>query len=309
MKYSYLCKELKITIMKKLYGSGVALVTPFCADGAVDYTALERLVQYVTDGGISYLVVMGTTAENATLSKSEKQDILSFVVKKNDGKLPIVFGIGGNSTLQTVEDMKEYDLTGVDAILSVVPYYNKPNQQGLYEHFAYIAKHAPLPIILYNVPGRTGVNMCAETTLRLAHEFRNIVAIKEASGSVTQANYIVKGKPEDFLVISGDDNLAVPIMSVGGAGVISVSANAIPKEVSTCVDLCLEGNFKEAGIVLNRILEFQDLIFAEGNPTGVKAAMAMKGILDNNLRLPLVKSSKVLDEKLSKTMKENSLNS
>lgn len=293
--------------MKKLYGSGVALVTPFCSDGAIDYIALDRLIQYVTDGGISYLVVMGTTAENATLSKKERQDILSFVVKKNGGKLPIVFGIGGNSTVQVVEDMREYDLNGVDFILSVVPYYNKPNQQGIYEHFAYIAKHSSLPIILYNVPGRTGVNMSAETTLKLAHEFKNIVAIKEASGSVTQANYIVKGKPNDFLVISGDDNLTLPIMSIGGVGVISVSANAIPQEVSTLVNLCLKDNFKDAGVILNRILEFQDLIFAEGNPTGIKSAMAIKGIIDNNLRLPLVKSSKILDEKLQKLMKENSL--
>lgn len=281
--------------MKKLYGSGVALVTPFCSDKSIDYVALERLVEHVIDGGISYLVVMGTTAENATLNRKEKQDILSFVVDKNRGRLPIVFGIGGNNTLAVVEDMREYDLKGVDAILSVAPYYNKPNQRGHYEHFAYIAKHSPLPIILYNVPGRTGVNMSAETTLKLAHEFKNIVAIKEASGSVSQINYILKDKPTDFLVISGDDNLTVPLMSIGAVGVISVSANAIPKEVSACVNACLDGDYKSATKILNRILEFQDFIFAEGNPTGVKSAMTILNLIDNNLRLPLVTSSEGYD--------------
>lgn len=293
--------------MEKLIGSGVALVTPFCADMSVDYVSLERLVEHVISGGISYLVVMGTTAENATLTKREKQDILSFVVAKNRGRLPIVFGIGGNNTMAVVDDMKDYDLTGVDVILSVVPYYNKPNQRGLYEHFAYIAKHSPLPIILYNVPGRTGVNMSAETTLKLAHDFKNIVAIKEASGNLNQVSYILKDKPKDFLVISGDDNLTVPMMSIGGVGVISVSANAVPYEVSQCVKECLRGDFMAATKVLNRLLEFQDLIFVEGNPTGVKSAMVIRGILENNLRLPLVASSEAYDAKMLSIMKTNKL--
>lgn len=293
--------------MEKLIGSGVALVTPFCADMSVDYVSLERLVEHVISGGISYLVVMGTTAENATLTKREKQDILSFVVAKNRGRLPIVFGIGGNNTMAVVDDMKDYDLTGVDVILSVVPYYNKPNQRGLYEHFAYIAKHSQLPIILYNVPGRTGVNMSAETTLKLAHDFKNIVAIKEASGNLNQVSYILKDKPKDFLVISGDDNLTVPMMSIGGVGVISVSANAVPYEVSQCVKECLRGDFMAATKVLNRLLEFQDLIFVEGNPTGVKSAMVIRGILENNLRLPLVASSEAYDAKMLSIMKTNKL--
>lgn len=293
--------------MEKLIGSGVALVTPFCADMSVDYVSLERLVEHVISGGISYLVVMGTTAENATLTKREKQDILSFVVAKNRGRLPIVFGIGGNNTMAVVDDMKDYDLTGVDVILSVVPYYNKPNQRGLYEHFAYIAKHSQLPIILYNVPGRTGVNMSAETTLKLAHDFKNIVAIKEASGNLNQVSYILKDKPKDFLVISGDDNMTVPMMSIGGVGVISVSANAVPYEVSQCVKECLRGDFMAATKVLNRLLEFQDLIFVEGNPTGVKSAMVIRGILENNLRLPLVASSEAYDAKMLSIMKTNKL--
>lgn len=293
--------------MEKLKGSGVALVTPFKNDMSIDYAAIERMIEHVTTNGISYLVVMGTTAENATLNKKEKQEILSFVVAKNSSRLPIVFGIGGNDTLAIVKDMNEYDLTGVDVILSVTPYYNKPNQSGLYEHFAYIATHSPLPIILYNVPGRTGVNMSADTTVKLAHQFKNIVAVKEASGNLNQISYIMKNKPSDFLVISGDDNLTIPMMSLGGVGVISVSANAIPYEVSQCVKACERGDYKVANAIFSRILEFQDLIFEEGNPTGVKSAMSIIGLLDNNLRLPLVKSSEGLDVKMLNLMKANKL--
>lgn len=293
--------------MEKFLGSGVALVTPFCEDMSVDYVALERLVEHVITGGISYLVVMGTTAENATLTKKEKQSILSFVVQKNKGRLPIIFGIGGNNTMGVVEDMETYDLAGVDALLSVTPYYNKPNQCGLYEHFACIAKHAPLPVVLYNVPGRTGVCMSAETTLKLAHDFKNIVAIKEASGNLNLVSYILKDKPKDFLVISGDDNLTIPMMSLGAVGVISVAANAIPCEVAECVRECTKENYVKANNILSRILEFQDLIFAEGNPTGIKSAMALRGILENNLRLPLVRSSEAFDVKMKNLMKANNL--
>ena len=293
--------------MEELRGSGVALVTPFCQDGSIDYTSLDKIVEHVIDGGISYLVVMGTTAENATLTKKEKQDILDFVVLKNAGRLPVVFGIGGNCTNAVAQDMNDYNLSGVCAILSVTPYYNKPNQKGLYAHFAFLAKSSPLPIILYNVPCRTGVNMSADTTLKLAREFSNIVAIKDASGDLGQLSYILKDKPLDFMVISGDDNLTIPIMSLGGVGVISVSANAIPSEVSKCVSLCKDGNYIGANEVLKSILEFQDLIFCEGNPVGVKSAMTIKGLISNNLRLPLVCSSADLDSRLSSLMLRHDL--
>lgn len=293
--------------MELIKGSGVALVTPFFSDGTIDFKSLEKLIEHIIEGRISYFVVMGTTAENATLTMDEKQKVLSFIVDKNRGRLPIVFGIGGNNTIQVAKDMMSYNLDGVCAILSVSPYYNKPNQRGLYEHFAYLATHSPLPIILYNVPGRTGVNISADTTLKLANEFSNIVAIKEASADLNQISYIIKDKPEPFLVISGDDNLTLPIMSLGGVGVISVSANAIPLEVSECVRMCETGDLSGANDILKRILEFQDLIFTEGNPVGIKSAMSIKNLLENNFRLPLVRSSKLLDERILSLMKSNNL--
>lgn len=294
-------------MMKNFYGTGVALVTPFEDNGMIDYTALERTVEYAISGGVDYLVVMGTTAENPVLSFNEKQEVLSFVVKVANKRAPIVLGIGSNNTQCVINDMKSYCLDGVGAILSVVPYYNKPNQAGIYAHFAAISANSPLPIILYNVPGRTGANMTADTVIRLANDFENIVAVKEASGNMSQVAYILKNKPADFALISGDDNLTMPIISMGGAGVISVSANAIPNEVSECVSNALAGDFIKAREAYYKILEFQDIIFEEGNPVGIKCAMAIKGLLENNLRLPLVPSSARLEEKLRNVMQENGL--
>lgn len=291
----------------KFIGTGVALITPFLNDGSVDFVSLERVVDHTINGGVDYLLVMGTTAENATLSKEEKQLILSSVVKQNAGRLPIVYGIGSNNTQNVINDIKSTDLTGVDGLLVVAPYYNKPNQEGLYQHFAAIAENSPLSIILYNVPGRTGVCMSAETTLRLAYKYENVVAIKEASGNINLISYILKDCPSDFAVISGDDNLTLPIIALGGKGVISVSANCLPKEVSGCVRACLNNDFAEGNKILKQILEFQDFIFAEGNPTGIKAAMKIKGLLENNLRLPLVPSSDNYNKKMSDILIKNDL--
>ncbi len=274
--------------MNKFWGSGVALVTPFNADKEIDYPALQRMIEHQIEGGTDYFLVMGTTAENPTLSKSERQAILSFVVEVNDNRKPIVFGIGGNNTATVIEDMRQYDLSGVDAILSVSPYYNKPNQEGLYQHYAAISEHAPLPIILYNVPSRTGGNISVETTLRIAKNLKNVIGIKEACGDIEQIAYILKDKPKDFIVISGDDNLSLPVIALGGVGVLSVSANAIPKEVTSYIHLALKGDFEGARNILNRIMEFQDFIFEEGNPTGIKCAMNIKGMIEEDLRLPLV---------------------
>lgn len=291
----------------KFTGTGVALITPFNSDGSVDFSSLERVVAHTIDGGVDYLLVMGTTAENATLNKEERQTILRAVVKQNNGRLPIVYGIGCNNTQTVIDDVKNTDLLGVDGLLVVAPYYNKPNQEGLYQHFAAIAESSPLPIILYNVPGRTGVTMSAATTLRLAHKYENIVAIKEASGNLNIVSYILKDCPADFAVISGDDNLTLPIIALGGVGVISVSANCLPKEVSDCVRACLNNDYAEGNRILKQLLEFQDFIFAEGNPTGIKSAMSIKGLIKNYLRLPLVPSSESYDKKMEDIIKVNSL--
>ncbi len=277
--------------MNRFHGTGVALVTPFDNKGAIDYPALKRVVNNVIDGGVDYLLVMGTTAENPTLSFRERQDILTFIVEVNDNRLPLVFGIGGNSTPAIIDDMRSYDLSGVDAILSVTPYYNKPNQEGLFRHYQELDKHTPLPIIVYNVPGRTSVNITPTTTLRIANELKNIIGIKEASGDIEQIGYILKDKPNDFLVISGDDNLTLPLIALGAVGVMSVAANALPREVSRYVRAALDGKTEEARAGLFRLMEFQDYIFEEGNPTGIKSAMAIKGLIDNNLRMPLVPST------------------
>lgn len=238
------------------------------------------------------------------MTAEERQAVFSFVVEKVKGRVPLMVGIGGNNTLAVAEEMSRFDLTGADAILSVVPYYNKPNQQGVYEHYKYLAQHAPLPLVLYNVPGRTGVNMCAETTLRLAHEFPNIIAIKEASGNMGQAGYILREKPESFRVISGDDNTALPLIALGGDGVISVSANAFPQAVSNLIGGALSGDYATARVYQYRLMEATDLLFAEGNPVGVKAALAIKGIVRNYLRLPLVPATQGLCDKLAANMEK-----
>lgn len=292
-------------MIEKLKGLGVALVTPFTDKGEVDYAALERLVDYVIEGGVDYLVVMGTTGETPTLTLPERVAVLRAVKARNAGRLPLVVGVGGNDTARVVELIDQTNLDGVDAILSVTPFYNKPSQRGLFEHYKYIAERSPRPIILYNVPGRTGVNMEAETTLRIARECPNVVAIKEASGNLEQITRVIDGAPEDFLVISGDDSLALPIMKAGGVGVISVAANAFPEYFATLIANQIKGGCDQLNESLfERIRPTIKMLFAEGNPPGVKAALAVKGIVGNNLRLPLVAVSEELYGALATAIRE-----
>lgn len=276
---------------RKFQGTGVAIVTPFKADKTVDYDALEKLVEHLITNGIDYLVVQGTTGESVTLTQQEKKDTLAFVIKVNGGRLPIVLGIGGNATDVVVNAFKTTDLTGVDAILSVSPYYNKPTQEGIYQHYKAIAEVSTLPIILYNVPGRTSSNMLPETTLRLARDFENIIAIKEASGNLEQCMEIIQNKPEDFLVISGDDALAFPFVAIGGDGVISVIANAFPKGFSDMITNALEHNIDDAKALHYKYFELIHYLFVDGNPAGVKVALKLLGITDDAVRLPLVNVS------------------
>lgn len=285
-------------INKKLTGMGVALVTPFNSDESIDFDALARIVEHQIKNGTDYLVVCGTTAETPTLTESEKEAVKQFVVECANGRLPIVLGIGGNNTKSVVEKLQTTDLTGVDAILSVTPYYNKPSQEGLYQHYAAIAKASPLPVILYNVPGRTGVNMLASTTLRLASEFPNICAIKEASGNFSQIDDIIKNKPEEFMVISGDDGITFPLITLGAVGVISVIGNAFPREFSKMVRLALNGDYDSARQIHHRFTELIELLFVEGNPAGVKSMLAVMGFIDNKLRLPLVPNTIKTYEKI-----------
>lgn len=292
--------------MNELLGTGVALITPFDKNKKVDTAALERLVNYVIDGGVDYLVVMGTTAENPTLSSIEKELVLETVIKANQKRKPIVFGIGGNNTLKVIEEIEQKNNhSDIFAFLSVTPYYNKPNQKGLYNHYASIAKVSDKPIILYNVPGRTGINMLSETTLKLANDFKNIVAIKEASGSFEQIMEIIEKKPDSFMVISGDDGITMPLISVGVKGVISVVANAIPKMFSQMVKLSLNNQFSEAKNIHYQLLEFCRLVFAEGNPTGIKNALYHLSIIENELRLPLVSASEELSLKIKHWINKN----
>lgn len=292
-------------MIEKLKGLGVALVTPFTASGEVDYPALERLVDYVIEGGVDYLVVMGTTGETPTLTLPERVAVLRAVKARNAGRLPLVVGVGSNDTARVVELIDQTNLDGVDAILSVTPFYNKPSQRGLFEHYKYIAERSPRPIILYNVPGRTGVNMEAETTLRIARECPNVVAIKEASGDLEQIGRVIDGAPEGFLVISGDDSLALPIMKAGGVGVISVAANAFPHYFATLIGAQEEGGSVANDEMFEKIRPTIKMLFAEGNPPGVKAALAIKGVIDNNLRLPLVPITEQLYEELERAIKES----
>lgn len=278
-------------VLPKLKGLGVALVTPFNEAGQVDYPALDRLVDYVIDGGVDYLVVMGTTGETPTLAIPERVAVLRAVKARNAGRLPIVVGVGGNDTARVVELIDQTNLDGVDAILSVTPFYNKPSQRGLFEHYKYISERSPRPIILYNVPGRTGVNMEAETTLRIARECPNVVAVKEASGNMEQIEKIINGSPEGFLVISGDDSLALPVMKAGGVGVISVAANSFPSCFAELIKTQAQGGTKENDEKFEAIRPAVKMLFAEGNPSGVKAALTVKGVIKNYLRLPLVPAS------------------
>lgn len=279
-------------------GVGVALVTPFTKEGTVDFPALKRLVGSVTAGGADYLVVLGTTAETPTLSSGEKEAVRNAVVEANGGRLPLVIGIGGNNTADVVGHIERFDFTGFDALLSVVPYYNKPSQEGIYRHYKAVAEASPRPVVLYNVPGRTGVNMTAATTLRLARDFDNVAAIKEASGNLSQAAYILRDRPEGFLVISGDDNLTLPMMALGADGIISVAANAFPERFSEMVHAAVRGEFGPASRLHMRLMEAVDALFEEGNPVGIKAALHIRGIVENTLRLPLVPSSDRLHDRL-----------
>mgnify|MGYP000233208325 FL=1 len=271
-----------------LSGMGVALITPFKEDESIDFDALARLIEYQIQNGTDYLVVLGTTAETPTLTEAEKMAIQDFVLERAKGRIPLVLGVSGNNTRAVVDRLKRDPLDGFDAVLSVVPYYNKPSQEGIYQHYKAIAAATVKPVILYNVPGRTGVNMTAETTLRLARECNNIIAIKEASGNITQMDDIIKNKPVDFMVISGDDGITFPLLTLGAVGVISVIGNAFPKEFSKMVRLALNGDFKQALQIHHRFTELFSLLFVDGNPAGVKCLLNMMGYIENRLRLPLV---------------------
>jgi len=283
---------------------GVALITPFKDDESVDFEALARLVEHLIKNNTDYLVVLGTTAETPTLTEEEKEEVTRFVVQCVGGRLPIVLGIGGNNTKLVIEKIRTTDLSGIDAILSVTPYYNKPSQEGLYQHFAAIAKASPLPVVLYNVPGRTGVNMTADTTIRLAKEFSNICAIKEASGNFTQIDDIIKNKPADFMVISGDDGITFPLITLGAVGVISVIGNAFPREFSKMVRLALQGDYDRARNIHYHFTELIQLLFVEGNPAGVKSMLALMGFIENKLRLPLVPNTINTYEKIRQVLNQ-----
>ncbi len=271
-----------------LRGMGVALITPFKEDESVDYDALLRLVDYQLQNGTDYLVVLGTTAETPTLTEDEKKQIIEIVVSRVNGRIPIILGEGGNNTRAIVDKLKKNNYEGIDGILSVVPYYNKPSQEGIYQHYKAISEASPLPIISYNVPGRTGVNMTADTTLRIATDFPNIVAVKEASGNMSQMDEIIKRKPEYFDVISGDDGVTFPLITLGAVGVISVIGNAFPKEFSRMTRLALEGDYNSALTIHHSFNELFNLLFVDGNPAGVKCMLNMMGYIENKLRLPLV---------------------
>ena len=290
--------------MKKFRGTGVAIVTPFKNDSSIDFAALGRVVNHVINGGVNYIVVMGTTGESVTLTKDEKKAIISYVVEAIDNRVPLVVGIGGNNTQEVINCIRHSNLTGVDGILSVAPYYNKPNQRGLFQHFKAIATCSPIPVIIYNVPGRTCSNISSDTCLELAHECENIVAVKEASGDIAQIMRIIKGKPENFSVISGDDMMTIPIIAVGGSGVISVLANAFPALTSELVNHALKNNFKSARELQLRYLEMTELLFIDGNPAGVKAMLSIMNLCQNNLRLPLVPVNRTLYTRIQKAIDE-----
>lgn len=291
--------------MYNFQGTGVAIVTPFRTDSSIDFKSLGNLVENLIIKGIDYLVVLGTTGESVTLSKDEKKAVINYVVDINSGRVPVVIGVGGNNTHEVVAQIKKNSFNGVDAILSVAPYYNKPTQKGLFMHYEMIAATCPVPVILYNVPGRTGVNMAAETILELAHKSKNIVAIKEASGDLDKITRIMKDKPKEFQVISGDDILTIPIISEGGIGVISVLGNAFPSEVSQLVSYALKGDFKEACNMHFKFTELIDLLFVDGNPAGIKAVLHQMKFISNALRLPLTPVEKDTYDKISKLLLHN----
>jgi 4-hydroxy-tetrahydrodipicolinate synthase len=284
-------------------GTGVALITPFQKNGSIDFSALEKIVNHVIKGGVDFLVALGTTAETPTLSAAEKQEVLSAIIKYNKGQVPVVCGIGGNSTSEVIAQLKEYDLHGVDGILSVAPYYNKPSQEGMYLHFKAIAAATNKPIILYNVPGRTSSNLLPATVIRLATECPNIVAIKEASGNLAQCMELIQNIPEGFTVLSGDDNLILSQMAIGMEGIISVAANCFTKDFTEMVNLAIVGKFDKARKVLYKVLPGIDLLFVEGNPAGVKCVMKHQGMCEGTLRLPLAPVSEATAKKIGQFLK------
>ena len=280
--------------MKRISGTGVALITPFNEDKTIDYTSLDKLINKVIEGGIDFLVVLGTTGEATSINESEKKELINFIVKLNNKRLPLVLGIGGNNTNKLIKEINNTDLSDFDAILSVTPYYNKPSQKGLYHHYAEISKSSPIPIILYNVPSRTGVNMSPEITIQLANDFKNIISIKEASGDINQIKYILKNKPKNFDVLSGDDGLTLEIIQNGGAGVISVIGQSNPEEFSSLVKFALNGKLSDAKLIHDKLYGLYHYLYSEGNPSGVKAFLSLQGVCKNYLRLPLVPISSEL---------------
>jgi 4-hydroxy-tetrahydrodipicolinate synthase len=277
--------------MNKFYGTGVAIVTPFREGGQVDFPALGKLIDYLIDGGVNYIVSLGTTGESATLNNEERKQVWAYTANAVDGRAGLVAGIGGNNTAEVAEQIKHFNIKGYDAILSASPHYNKPTQEGIYQHYKVLSENAPLPIILYNVPSRTGSNMSADTIVRLAHDFKNIIGIKEAGGNFDQINQIMRDKPESFLVISGDDPVTLPMIALGAAGMISVTGNALPRQASELVRLCLAGDFKAAQKGHSQLIDFTRLMFVEGSPAGVKTALKHLGICEDTVRLPLVQVS------------------
>lgn len=289
-------------VSSRLKGMGVALITPFKPDMSIDFDALSRLLEYQVRNEVDFMVVLGTTAETPALTTAEREQVRRFVAERIAGRIPLVVGVGGNCTAAVIEELQTTDLSGYSAILSVVPYYNKPSQEGIYRHFAAIAKASPLPIVLYNVPGRTGTNMTAATTLRLAAEFDNIIGIKEASGNISQMDDIIKHKPEEFMVYSGDDGITFPLITLGAVGVISVIGNAFPREFSRMVRLALEGDYEHARTIHHRFTDLFSLLFVDGNPAGVKCVLNAMGMIDNVLRLPLVPTRVDTGEKIKRVL-------
>ena len=293
-------------IQNKIKGVGVALITPF-KNYEVDFEALGRMVDYVINGGVDYIVALGSTAETATMSLEERDKVLRFIIKHTNGRVPIVAGMGGNDTKALVDQLRTFNLEDTVAILSVVPYYNKPSQEGIYQHFMAVTEASPVPVIIYNVPGRTGLNMTAETTLRLAHATDKIIAVKEASGSIEQMQKIIDGRPENFLVLSGDDGLTVELVKRGGEGVISVAANTFPEKFCRCIHNAMEGKIAEAEGEIEQMDEAINLLFKEGNPVGAKAMAEVMGLADAEVRLPLVKATDSLKEEIKKAVERYDL--
>jgi 4-hydroxy-tetrahydrodipicolinate synthase len=292
-----------MTLREKFTGTGVAIITPFNADASIDWLSFEKVINHIINGKCEYIVVLGTTGESATIHGKEKQEVFSFVNKINANRVALIAGIGGNDANEVLEGFKTFDLTGYDAILVVSPYYNKPNQEGIFQHYKLLNEKTPLPIMIYNVPGRTGQNITADTQLRIARECKNIFATKEASGDFAQINQIIKNKPADFMVISGDDPITLPMIACGAEGLVSVVANAYPKDYSDMVRLCLQGKFTEAQVLHHRYTDIIASMFAEGSPSGVKAYLSEMGLCQNTFRMPVWKVSDKHHEKIKELMK------